>query len=62
MPLKTERIPTSVTARAGAASTEITRSLAKLITELPTAVINAMHTKALQKVKLFNISTVDKNC
>ena len=56
-----ESTPTSVVASAGAASTEITRSLAKLITELPTAVISAINTNARQKVKLFSISFVVKS-
>ena len=55
MPLKTESTPTSVVAREGAASTDSIRSLAKLITQLPTAVINAIQMKALIKVKLLII-------
>ena len=60
-PLQTASTPTRVVARVGAAPTESTRSRAKLITELPTAVMNTINTKALQKVKLESISRVVKS-
>jgi len=47
-PLHTERAPTSDTARASGAETDMARSLAKLITELPTAARKEMQMKAIQ--------------
>ena len=48
-PLHIERIPTRETANASGASTDRARSLAKLITELPTAARKDMHINAIQK-------------
>ena len=48
-PLHTERTPTRVTARDSGAFTERARSLAKLITELPTAARKEMQINAIQK-------------
>ena len=49
MPLQTERTPTKETARDSGADTESARSLAKLITVLPTAAKKEMVIKAIQK-------------
>ena len=48
-PLHTESTPTSETANASGAFTDSARSLAKLITELPTAARNEIQIKASQK-------------
>lgn len=47
-PLHTERIPTRVTARDSGAFTESAKSLAKLITELPTAAKKEIQINAIQ--------------
>ena len=54
-PLHTESTPTRETARDSGASTDRARSLAKLITELPTAARKLMHTKAIQNDGLHSI-------
>ena len=48
-PLHTDNTPTRDTANASEAFTDKARSLAKLITELPTAARKEMHMKAIQK-------------
>ena len=48
-PLHMDRTPTRETANASGAFIDSARSLAKLITELPTAARNDMHKKANQK-------------
>ena len=60
-PLQIERTPTNVVASESAAPTPRTRSFAKLITELPTAVRQIRQTNARQKVKRFIISEVVKS-
>ena len=54
-PLHTERTPTRETANDSGAFTDSARSLAKLITELPTAARNDIHIKASQKEGRANI-------
>ena len=49
IPLHTDRTPTKETARDSGASTDRAKSLAKLMTELPTAARKEIHTKAIQK-------------
>ena len=61
-PLQIDKIPTRDTARASDAFTDNAKSLAKLITELPTAAKKEMHTKAIQKEGRQSICAEVRSC